>query len=97
MHVILFPAVRMGLSCSWKQLFAVRSTTEVNTSRSQGRIQDFVTRNRTSTPTERRQETERRHEMERRHETECRHHKYLTSTRKIDVDFDTIFDNRHAI
>ena len=24
-----FPAVRMGLSCSWKQLFAVRSTTEV--------------------------------------------------------------------
>jgi len=30
-HVILtiFPAVRMGLSFSWKQLFAVRSTTEV--------------------------------------------------------------------
>ena len=30
-HVILtiFPALRMGLSCSWKQLFAVRSTTEV--------------------------------------------------------------------
>ena len=30
-HVILtiFPAVRKGLSCSWKQLFAVRSTTEV--------------------------------------------------------------------
>jgi len=30
-HVILtiFPAVRMGLSCSWKQLFAVGSTTEV--------------------------------------------------------------------
>jgi len=25
----IFPAVRMGLSCSWKQLFAVRSTTEV--------------------------------------------------------------------
>ena len=30
-HVMLtiFPAVRMELSCSWKQLFAVRSTTEV--------------------------------------------------------------------
>jgi len=30
-HVILiiFPAVRMGLSCSWNQLFAVGSTTEV--------------------------------------------------------------------
>ena len=30
-HVILtiFPAVRMGLSCTWKQLFAARSTTEV--------------------------------------------------------------------
>jgi len=30
-HVILtiFPAVRTGLSCLWKQLFAVRSTTEV--------------------------------------------------------------------
>ena len=29
-HVILtiFPAMRMGLSCSWKQLFAVGSTTE---------------------------------------------------------------------
>ena len=25
----IFPAVRMGLSCSWKQLFAVHSTTEV--------------------------------------------------------------------
>jgi len=25
----IFPAVRMGLSCSWKQLFAVGSTTEV--------------------------------------------------------------------
>jgi len=30
-HKILtiFPAVRMVLSCSWKQLFAVGSTTEV--------------------------------------------------------------------
>jgi len=30
-HVILaiFPAGRMGLSCSWKQLFAVGSTSEV--------------------------------------------------------------------
>ena len=30
-HVILtiFPAVRLGLSCTWKQLFAARSTTEV--------------------------------------------------------------------
>jgi len=30
-HVILtiFPAVRMELSCLWKQLLAVRSTTEV--------------------------------------------------------------------
>ena len=29
-HVIqFFPAERMGLSCSWKQLFAVSSTTEV--------------------------------------------------------------------
>ena len=25
----IFPAARMGLSCSWKQLFAVGSTTEV--------------------------------------------------------------------
>jgi len=30
----IFPAMRMGLSCSWRQLFAVGSTTEVNRSRS---------------------------------------------------------------
>jgi len=35
-HVILtiLPAMRMGLSCSWKQLFAVCSTTERNRSHS---------------------------------------------------------------
>ena len=27
--ITIFPAVRMGLSCSWKQLLAVGSTTEV--------------------------------------------------------------------
>ena len=38
-HVILtiFPAVRMGLSCSWKQLFAVGSTTEVKQKSSEQR------------------------------------------------------------